>query len=285
MDCREIRLTEGSKVQMRTYFIDCYLQTDYREGHWHQEPRPVFLILPGGSYYFHSEREAEPVALAFTALGWHCAVLYYSVGEDSRMPQPLEDVSLAIWYLRSHAGEYHIDPDRIIVGGFSAGGNLAAIVGTQWNTSGLCERLGIPYRGNRPDALMLAYAPTSLQGLAPVSEDLLATEPTGSAFTDPTPEVDAAARVSQDTPPVFIWTTGQDQLVDPAHSLTFAEACLRQKVPFELHFFQFGQHGLALANEVTDFGLPEQPNVSLWVPMFARWASSVLSDALAERRS
>lgn len=275
---KTIPITEDGRVYMETFFISHYKQTDYRDGHWQQNPRPVFLILPGGSYYFHSEREAEPVALAFNSLGFHCAVLYYSVGENSRMPQPLEDVSRAIWYLRSHSEEYGIDPCKIIVGGFSAGGNLAAVVGTQWNSPGLCARLSIPMRGNRPDALMLAYAPTTLGELKPVSEELLETEPTGIAFTDPSKEVDAAAHVSAETPPCFIWTTGQDQLVDPAHSLVFAEACRKNKVPFELHYFQFGLHGLALANSITDFGMPEQPNTSLWVTMFASWVMHVLEN-------
>ena len=263
-----INFTEDGRVYMNTYFLDYYPQKYYKNGAWQPEKRPVFLILPGGGYGFQSDGEGEPIAMAFNAQGIHCAVLYYSVMEYSRMPNPLEDVSKAIWYLREHSKEYHIDPNAVIVGGFSAGGSLSSVVGTQWNTPGLAERLNIPARGNRPDALMLAYAPTYFLD---ITNSEITDEPRGIVLSEKAGELNTASRVTSDTPPAFIWQTSQDQIIDPHNALAYADACYRNHVECELHVFQYGLHGTALANDVTDYKAPKDINVETWVPMFMNW--------------
>ena len=273
---KKIKLREDGTVYMNTYLLDYYPQTYYKEGRWQPEKRPVFLILPGGGYGFQSDREGEPVALAFAACGFHCAVLYYSVMEASKMPRPLEDVSMAVWYLRSHAEELHINPDGIAVGGFSAGGSLTSILGTQWNTWGLAAGLGIPERGNRPDALMMAYAPTDDRYFhCPDIETY--EEPLGRTLMEHDPQLDTAPRVSRDTPPAFIWHTTRDELVDARNCLSFTLQCLEQGVPCELHLFQYGLHGQALGNDVTDYQAPREPNIEFWVPMFVNWMRALFS--------
>ena len=272
---KKVTFTDDGRVYMKTYFLDYYGQKYYKNGKWQPEKRPVFLILPGGGYGFQSDREAEPIAMAFNGRGLHCAVLYYSVMEYSSMPNPLEDVSKAIWYLREHAEEYHIDPDAVIVGGFSAGGSLSSIIGTQWDTPGLAERLHIPPRGNRPDALMLAYAPTELSYLPSAAygtaETDMPDEPRGVLRAEQADELNTAKKVNRDTPPAFIWQTSHDQIISPHNALAYADACYRNKVECELHVFQHGLHGTALANDVTDYKAEKDINVETWVPLFMNW--------------
>ena len=97
------------------------------------QQRPLVLVCPGGGYHFTSEREAEIVALQFSAMGYHTAVLRYSCA-PARFPTSLLELTKAVAYLRAHADEYKIDPDKIAVLGFSAGGHLAASLGVFWNT-------------------------------------------------------------------------------------------------------------------------------------------------------
>ena len=272
---KRIDFTEDGRVYMNTYFLDYYPDKYYKNGKWQPDQRPVFLVLPGGGYGFQSDREAEPIALAFTAAGIHAAVLYYSVGGDAVLENLLTDTSKAIWYLRSHAAEYHINPDAIIVGGFSAGGSLASVIGTQWNRPGLAEGLDIPCRGNRPDGLMLAYAP-SLMSPETVQDDP-GDEPRGKIFEEMDESLNTASRVTKDTPPAFIWQTSHDTLIKPINSLLYTKACLDHGVECELHIFQDGPHGTALANDVTDYKGEKYTNVELWVPMFINWIRKMSS--------
>ncbi|WP_411336782.1 alpha/beta hydrolase [Ruminococcus gauvreauii] len=273
---KKVELNNDGSVYMNTYLLDYYPQKYYKEGKWQPEKRPVFLILPGGAYGFMSDREAEPIALAFTAYGFHCAVLYYSVMEASKMPGPLEDVSKAVWHLRSHADEYHINPDWIAVGGFSAGGSLTSILGTQWNTAGLAGKLGIPEDGNKPNALMIAYAPTDEKYFSKLDKETYS-DPMGTTLIQNDEELNTACKVDVNTPPVFIWHTVQDELIDARNCLSFAFQCLEKNVPCELHMFQYGLHGRALCNDVTDYKAEKEPNVELWVPMFVKWIRKLFS--------
>lgn len=271
---KKIDFDDMGRVYLHTYFLDYYSQKYYKDGKWQPEKRPVFLVLPGGGYGFQSDREAEPIALAFNAMGLHCAVLYYSVMEHSVMPEPLEDVSRAVWFLREHAEEYHINPDAIIVGGFSAGGSLTSILGTQWNMPGLTERLGIPTGGNRPNALMMAYAPTVVR-FEKKSKEEDCGEPRGKVLFQKEEMLQTAEKVTEDTPPVFIWQTSQDQIIDPQNALAYAAACYQHHVDCELHIFQYGLHGTALANDVTDYKAEKDVNVETWVPMFMNWVKKL----------
>lgn len=267
---KRVEFADDGRVYMNTYFLDYYPQKYYKNGTWQPEKRPIFLILPGGGYGFQSDREAEPIALAFNAVGLHCAVLYYSVMEHSSMPEPLEDVSRAVWFLRKHAQEYHIDPNGIIVGGFSAGGSLTSIIGTQWNTPGLAKKLQIPEGGNRPDALMMAYAPTRID-FESKEEEIECSEPRGVVLTQKEDVLNTADKVTKDTPPSFVWQTSQDQIINPVNALAYAEACYKNHVDCELHIFQYGLHGTALGNDVTDYRADQAVNVNTWVPMFVNW--------------
>ncbi len=103
-----------------------------------------------------SEREAEPIALQFTAAGFHAFIVYYRVA-PAMHPKPLLDVSRAMCIIRDHADEWNVDGDKIAVCGFSAGGHLAASLGVHWNKAYIENSEGISEGMNRPDALILCY--------------------------------------------------------------------------------------------------------------------------------
>ena len=135
---KTIPLREGSAATLTTYIHD-----QSSQGEFQIQNRPAIIVMPGGAYAFLSDTEAEPVALTFLKEGYNTFVLRYSVGDACTYPQILEEVSLAIWQVRSHAKEWYTNPEAIVVMGFSAGACLAAMSATQWNTPGLAERLGL----------------------------------------------------------------------------------------------------------------------------------------------
>ena len=127
------------------YILDCEITLGQFEN------RPAMVICPGGGYMFCSPREAEPIALAYNARGFHAFILRYSVGWEAGGFRPLQEVSWVIGYLREHADQWHIDPDKIISCGFSAGGHLALSAGLMAD--------------NKPNAMVLGYPAASAPNL------------------------------------------------------------------------------------------------------------------------
>ena len=127
----------------------------------HKKETPAILILPGGAYNECSINEGRPVAEKFNSLGFNCFVLYYSLGEKAEFPRPLQDVSLAIAHIKRHAAEYNVDPERIFVCGFSAGGHLAASAGVFWNDKEAAFE-GMEPGENKPAGMVLCYGVLSL---------------------------------------------------------------------------------------------------------------------------
>lgn len=205
--------------------------------------RPAVLICPGGSYLYCSEREGEPIALAFMAAGYQAFVLRYSVGDQAAFPRPLLDAEIALNLIRSRAGEWQVNPDKIAACGFSAGGHLAGALGTMGRV--------------RPNALILAY-PCILESMS-------------STLPEPIPSLER--EVTGQTPPTFIWATAADERVPVENSLEFAAALDRAKVPFEMHIFQKGVHGLALATPVTSAGHAHyvDADAAKWLALCLAW--------------
>lgn len=215
--------------------------------------RPAVLVCPGGGYRNCSDREAEPIAMAFLAEGFHAFVLRYSLNENAAFPRPLNDAEEALALIRDRAREWAVDGDRIAAVGFSAGGHLAATLGTLGHI--------------RPNALVLGY-PCIL-------EEISATLP----VRIPSLEKQVDAR----TPPAFIFATANDARVPVRHALAFAAALDAVGIPFELHIFQDGVHGLALATSVTSSGNPDlvNPDVAKWLGLCTAWLDRVLRGAAA----
>ena len=236
---------------------------------WQPKKRPAVIICPGGAYRFLSDREAEPVAMKFYSEGFQVFILRYSLLEECAYPTPLEEASRAIWTVRSNSEEWNIDPDKIIIGGFSAGGHFSALIGTRWNEPGLAARLGIPEGGNKPNGLILCYGK-----LEPVIESIgeqISPEDVGHILRVYDERADTIKNVSKDTPPSFIWHTRSDSLVLADESMRFASNCFKENVPFELHVYSEGVHGLSLGTDMSDYRLLHPVNVCSWISLCIDW--------------
>lgn len=211
--------------------------------------RPGMLVLPGGGYLMCSDREADPVALAYAGAGYQAFILRYSVGEHAEWPNPLRDYEAAMSLIREKAEEWAVDPERIAVVGFSAGGHLAAAAAT------LAE--------NRPAAAVLGY---------PVTE-----EETARACLPSAPDLVSA--VDRDTCPCFLFATRTDDVVPITNTLRFTLALAEAGVGFESHVYSHGPHGFSVADSsVLMPGTVISPRAARWVPDSIGWLREVLGD-------
>ncbi len=265
----------------QTVYLQTYLLHNSREFQTDIQ-RPAVLICPGGGYQFTSDREAEPVALRFLAQGYHAFVLRYSV--QTRFPQPMHDLAKAMSLVRAKAKEWLVDPDRIAVCGFSAGGHLGASLGVLWHEPWLSEPLGLDPEQLRPNALILGYAvidsdlidntptPQGPQGTLVGARDLIVRTVLGEPDQELKERYRLDRHVSSSTPPTFLWHTADDELVFAHNALRFATALADHKVPYELHIFGHGVHGLSLADETTDTeGRMLNPAAHVWTDLALRW--------------
>ena len=249
--------------------LTSYIHNDAPE--LNMKPRPAVIVLPGGGLSFLSEREAEPVALSFLARGCNAFVLRYSVGELGHYPLPLLDASLAVVHVRRHAQEYHIDQRRIFVAGFSAGGYVAAMLGVRWHEDFIHDELDIAYGENRPDGMILCYPVITAgqythRGTIDVSIG-------ADADDDELVTHSLENLVTEKTPPAFLWHTANDGAVPVENSLLFASALSENNIPFELHVYPQGPHGLSLATRETSCGNSglENSRIAEWVDLAAAW--------------
>ncbi|WP_265455250.1 alpha/beta hydrolase [Enterococcus sp. HY326] len=261
---------------IRQATLTTYIHDQSANGKGQIPLRPALIILPGGAYSFLSDTEAEPVALTFMEAGFNTFVLRYSVKEASVFPNPLEEISLAVWTVRQRAAEWQINPDAIVAVGFSAGACIAGMLSSQWEDENLLRRLGIPPEGNKPNAVVMAYGATSNQRLLATAEVI--PEDLGKIARDRTPELELINYVNEKTAPTFLWQTRYDQNVPAEQALQYAQKLFDYQIPYELHIFQGGRHGLSVNNSLSSYKDKEQEktkNVSFWVPMCINWLYSL----------
>ena len=253
--------------------LTCYLQDRCDEGALHTAPRPALLILPGGGYCWCSPREGEPIALSFLDLGIQCFVLEYSVAPDHRWPQALLEVSAALDLIRENAEKWHIDPEKLLIGGFSAGGHLAASYCTLRHDPDIARHI----TGPDPAGALLCY---------PVITADPALRHTGSFRSltgEETVSPAAVERFSLErhvkagiTPPTFLWHTAEDRSVPVENTLLYAMALSKENIPFSAHIFPKGAHGLATVDCRTVPGDQADPQAAQWIRLAKLWLKELL---------
>ena len=211
--------------------------------------RNAILVIPGGGYgNVCSDREGEPIAMAFMPHGYNAFVLHYSVARSRTFPGQLIEASLAMKHIKDHADEYNINPDKVFVTGFSAGGHLAASLGTMWHKKEVYDAIDMPFGYNKPAGMMLVY---------PVISGDPSIYHGGSFFnllgTDtPTKEqLDMCSiekNVDENSAPVYMVHTSNDNAVNVKNSLVLADAYASAGKTFELHIYPDAPHGMALGN-------------------------------------
>lgn len=227
-----------------------------------QSDKPVgcVIVCPGGGYARRADHEGEPVARWLNSIGVASFVLHYRVA-PYRHPAPLEDCRRAIRWVRSHAEEYGIDPDKIGILGFSAGGHAAAMAGVHHEPGNPESPDPIDRVSSRPDALVLCYPVISFVEAMHVGSmhNLLGNEPSMELREELSGELAANA----ETPPTFLWHTADDGAVPVENALSFAAALSRHKVPFDLHVYESGRHGIGLAET--------HPEAHMWTAECGNW--------------
>lgn len=211
----------------------------------HLEKRPAILVIPGGAYKMCSDREAEPVALAFMNKGYAAFILRYSVGKGkAAFPRPLNDAEEALELIHENADEWRINASKIAAIGFSAGGHLCAALGAMGRI--------------RPAACILGY-PCILESM-------------GRILADPIPGIDEY--VDEKTPATFIFASCEDTCVPIENSIKYMAALNKYKIPFEVHIYEKGYHGFSTSDNVVysrkeDFEYNK--DTASWVELCMTW--------------
>ncbi len=235
--------------------------------------RPAMVVCPGGGYSMLSERESEPIVKAFLAHGFNVFLLRYTVKEGAANYAPLIQAALAIKHVRENAVAYNIDPARVFIVGFSAGGHLAASTGILWNIPEVRAAMGDAPEGiNKPTGTILSYPViTGYEFAHRGSIDNLCGKK-GNTEEEIRP-FSLEYHVDATTSPAFIWHTFNDKVVPIQNALLLANAMTAAGVPFELHIFPDGPHGLSLCNEETWCHNPDllKPAYAGWVDMAVAW--------------
>lgn len=223
------------------------------------QPRPCMIVVPGGAYCFVSPSEGELPAKKFYEYGYNTFVLTYTVNPIYAYPlndQPMKDLSRAIRYVRANHKEFNIDPDKLAICGFSAGGHLVGSVCVHHKD---VKDVNPQYAdiSNKPNAAILSYPViTSGQYAHQGSFDAL-------LGTDAPKEMleyySLEKQMNDDIPPCFIWQTVIDETVPIENSYIFADALKNQGIPYAHHVFSEGKHGLSTADGAfgrSEFGEP-----------------------------
>ena len=221
--------------------------------------RPAMVIFPGGGYWMRSDRENEPIALAYLSNGFNAFTVEYSVvceSEKAKHPVMLIEAAMAVAYVRENADKYNVISDKIAIIGFSAGGHLAGTIATMFNDDIVKSALKDKANLCRPDAAILSYPVISFTSSTHggTRANLTGIQQKDSYSEEELAIFDSLSvekRVTSDTPPCFIWATYEDGSVPVINSILMAQSLTLNKIPYDLHIFRKGVHGLALSNEET----------------------------------
>ncbi len=223
-------------------------------------PRGAVVVCPGGGYCHLADHEGQPIAEWLNQVGMHAFVVKYRVAPH-RHPAPLHDAQRALRLVRANAAAWGVIPGKLGILGFSAGGHLTATAGTHFDAGDPAAADPVQRQSCRPDFLVLCYAVVSFGqlGHGGSAKNLLGENPPADLLQNLSNET----QVTPQTPPAFIWHTGDDQAVPVENSLLFASALRQNGVPFALHVFPHGRHGVGLA--------ADNPVLRAWPELCAAW--------------
>ena len=240
------------EATLEGYLLDCAMTLGQEIN------RPAVIVCPGGGYVYCADSEGEPVALGYAERGFHAFILRYSTGRHAAGWAALEQVSWAVKLLRDNAEQWHIDPNKIAVCGFSAGGHLALASGT--------------VAQHKPNAMILGYPVASapaMEGLNFMLKLLTGKDTVTEADAEP---FELISKITKQSPPAFLVATAEDGLT-PYGSLAIANRYSQLGLGYELHVFQYGGHGLARADMTSANGSSRyvDPAFASWLNLSVEW--------------
>lgn len=284
-----------------------YITDPVRDG----QRKPLFISCPGGGWLDCSPNEGEPVAMHFVRQGYHGAVLTYTRAASSDQPSwpnALYDLAEGVRIIRAHADEWGVG--KIVICGFSAGGQLVTAYGNEW-AGELFEGYDEDPEVRRVDAVVAGYPAVDYRSFGDTIRELEQRAATSSidmgqvtgesnksldllAFVkmcnhgfvgdaELTPEferrVSSLANVNAQTPPTFVWTTFGDSILNANQDLEYARALHDAGIPCELHIFMEGDHGLSLADRsCAKKDAYIDSHVAQWATLATEWLDLVLAD-------
>lgn len=232
---------------------------------------PIVVICPGGGFTFHSAREEEPVALRFNSFGMHAVVLEYKlIDQETVYPTALQELAKTIDWINKQPASRHIDKKRIILAGFSAGGNLVATYNGIGTDEKLRQKYQIDHLTGEHAGIILGYPAIDLtvKGSFPNDDKVL-----HEISNDPT-FWKAQDLLNKNSKPAFVWQTRTDELVNVINSLTYVEKMTQLGLEAEYHMFGSGIHGLVFGTYVTQKpGKDKYLNAwtSKWIELPLNW--------------
>ncbi len=270
---------EVNKIHLKDHFsflgengcdptLTTYIQYNMTEMKQENRKRPTLLICPGGGYGMCSQRESEPIALAFAPFGMNAFILNYSVAPN-KFPTQIREVAAAMELLYENQDEWHVDTEKITIIGFSAGGHLAAHYSTSFDIPEVRE---VFPQSKSVNGSILSYPVI-------IADKGICHEGSFRNLTGEYPLSDKKFNrfsldkcVSEKTPPAFIWHTSADNCVPVESSLYYANALAKYKIPYELHIYPYGNHG----GSTFDHQTQDNPNEiskynSRWVEEAGKW--------------
>ncbi len=238
MKAQEIILNEERDVSLTAYLQDA-------DGEFGFAKRPAMLVIPGGGYAMCSDREADPVAMAYLKAGYQAFVLRYTCTPRGKWPLPLEDYEQAMAMIEEKAEDWHIDATKIAVVGFSAGGHLAACAAT--------------IAKHKPAAAVLVY-PAILKDICDMCQP-------GMPYPN--------EHVTAETCPCFLVAARDDRTVNIKNTLMMGLALEDKGVAFESHIYSFGGHGFSTGEDwiITNSVSSRLPN---WISDSISWLSEIM---------
>ena len=269
------------KLHLKDYFpflgengcdptVETYLPFNMSECDRADRKRPCMIVCPGGGYSGCSSREAEPVAVHFLPEGYNVFVITYSCAPH-RFPTQLREIAALMELIYKNADEGHCDTSRIHICGFSAGGHLAAHYSTMFD----CKEVREVFPESKPVTGSVLCYPVitaepdnshkgsfvNLTGRNPITDEDIE-------------QLSCEKQVKENTPPAFLWHTAEDGLVPVINSMLYANALNKYKIPFELHIYPFGAHGLSTSDYETlnnTAGDENLAHVNSWLCSLKKW--------------
>lgn len=265
MDIKMVNLSNEYALEGEAT-LKCILHENYGEMEKYNQDLPAMIVVPGGGYSWCSRREADPIAVEFFSRHYNAFVLEYSCA-PFRYPVALTQLASAVDYVKAHAKEFSVNPERIFVVGFSAGGHLTA------NLSVMCDNLPVPTANGkkldaRPKGVVLGYPVIFPDSHVGSYKNLLGLSDE-EATCDRAWELALNKLVTPSTPPTFIWTTREDTTVNPLATIRHTEALHENGVIYESHIFPYGWHGGATCDEDTNFenGVVALERAKIWIDL------------------